>query len=208
MGKVVTLELLRQICPNTKSTVLSRYVEPLNVVGNHFKLFDNPKRMAAFLAQIAHESGGFNFVKENLNYSAQALRRTWPRRFTTLAIAQQYARNPEKIANKVYANRMGNGPESSGDGYKFRGRGLIQLTGKDNYSRFARSIGKTLDETIAYLETAEGAVASAAWYWDVNKLNIYADKDDFVGLTRRINGGTIGLADRQHHYDIALRALR
>lgn len=164
--------------------------------------------MAAFLAQIAHESGGFNFVQEGLNYSAQGLMKTWPRRFPTLASARPYARNPEKIANKVYANRMGNGPESSGDGFKFRGRGLIQLTGRDNYTRFARSIGRTLDQTVAYLETPEGAVASAAWFWDINKLNVYADKDDFVGLTRRINGGTIGLADRKHHYDIALKALR
>lgn len=206
MGKV-TLELLRQICPKTKSTVLARYVDPLNTVGEHFGLFENPKRMAAFLAQVAHESGGFNFVQEGLNYSARALMNTWPKRFPNITIANQYARNPVKIANKVYANRMGNGTEASGDGYKFRGRGLIQLTGKDNYSRFARSIGKTLDEAIAYLETSEGAVASAGWYWDVNKLNIYADKGDFVGLTRRINGGTIGLADRRHHYDIALRAL-
>lgn len=204
----VTIELLRQICPKTRVARLTPYVEPLNIVGQHFGLFQNPKRMAAFLAQIAHESGGFNFVQEGLNYSAQGLMKTWPRRFPTLASARPYARNPEKIANKVYANRMGNGPESSGDGFKFRGRGLIQLTGRDNYTRFARSIGRTLDQTVAYLETPEGAVASAAWFWDINKLNVYADKDDFVGLTRRINGGTIGLADRKHHYDIALKALR
>jgi putative chitinase len=204
----VTIELLRQICPKTRVARLAPYVEPLNIVGQHFGLFQNPKRMAAFLAQIAHESGGFNFVQEGLNYSAQGLMKTWPRRFPTLASARPYARNPEKIANKVYANRMGNGPESSGDGFKFRGRGLIQLTGRDNYTRFARSIGRTLDQTVAYLETPEGAVASAAWFWDINKLNVYADKDDFVGLTRRINGGTIGLADRKHHYDIALKALR
>jgi putative chitinase len=204
----VTIELLRQVCPKTRVATLTPYVEPLNVVGQHFGLFQNPKRMAAFLAQIAHESGGFNFVREGLNYSAQGLMKTWPRRFPTLASAQPYARNAEKIANKVYANRMGNGPESSGDGFKFRGRGLIQLTGRDNYTRFARSIGRTLDQTVAYLETPEGAVASAGWFWDINKLSVYADKDDFVGLTRRINGGTIGLADRQHHYAIALRALR
>ena len=203
----ITLDLLKQICPHTKATVLNRYVEPLNKVGEHFGLFENPKRMAAFLAQVAHESGGFNFVKEGLNYSAASLRKTWPTRFPTLAAAQPYARNSEKIANKVYANRMGNGTEASGDGFKFRGRGLIQLTGKDNYSRFAKSIGMTLNEAVAYLETSEGAVASAAWFWDANKLNVYADKGDFIGLTRRINGGTIGLADRQHHYQIALKAL-
>ena len=204
----VTLELLKELCPKTKATVLSKYVEPLNKVGEHFDLFENPKRMAAFLAQVAHESGAFNFTKEGLSYSAASLMKVWPKRFPTTAIANQYARKPEKIANKVYANRMGNGDEKSGDGYKFCGRGLIQLTGKDNYSRFAKSIGKTLDETVAYLETPEGAVASAAWFWDANKLNIYADKGDFVGLTKRINGGTIGLADRKHHYDIALKALK
>lgn len=203
----VTLELLKELCPKTKATVLAKYVDPLNTVGKYYGLFDNPKRMAAFLAQVAHESGSFNFTKEGLNYSAQALRRTWPKRFPTLAVAQQYARNPEKIANKVYANRMGNGSESSGDGYKFCGRGLIQLTGKTNYTRFADAIGKSLNDTVKYLETPEGAVASAAWYWDTNKLNVYADKGDFVGLTRRINGGTIGINDRLHHYKIALNAL-
>ena len=204
----VTLELLKELCPKTKATVLSKYVEPLNKIGEHFDLFENPKRMAAFLAQVAHESGAFNFTKEGLSYSAQSLMKVWPKRFPTLAVAQQYARKPEKIANKVYANRMGNGTEASGDGYKFCGRGLIQLTGRDNYTRFAKSIGKSLDETVAYLETPEGAVASAAWFWDANKLNVYADKGDFVGLTKRINGGTIGLADRKHHYDIALKALK
>ncbi len=203
----VTIELLKQICPKTKPAVLAKYIEPLNLVGEHYGLFENPKRMAAFLAQIAHESGGFSTTKENLNYSAQGLRKTWPKRFTTIAIANQYARNPEKIANKVYANRMGNGAESSGDGFKYRGRGLIQLTGKDNYRKFAKAINKNMDEIVSYLETPEGAVSSAGWFWDINKLNIYADKNDFVGLTRRINGGTNGLADRKHHYDIALQAL-
>lgn len=203
----VTLSLLKQVCPYTKEAVLAKYVDPLNEIGEHFDLFTNPKRMAAFIAQVSHESGGFNFTKEGLNYSAKALMKTWPRRFPTLDIANQYARNPQKIANKVYANRMGNGPESSGDGYRYRGRGLIQLTGKENYTKFANSIGKSLSETITYMETAEGAVASAAWFWDMNKLNVYADKGDFIGLTRRINGGTIGLADRQKHYQEALKAL-
>ena len=203
----VTLDLLKKICPKTKEAVLQKYVEPLNVVGQHFGLFENPKRMAAFLAQVAHESGGFNFTKEGLAYSAAALNKVFKKYFPTLEAAEPYAKNGQKIANKVYANRMGNGDEASGDGYKFCGRGLIQLTGRQNYTRFAKSINKTLDETIQYLETAEGAVASAVWFWDANKLSIYADKGDFVGLTRRINGGTIGLADRQHHYDIALLLL-
>ena len=203
----VTLNLLKQICPATKSTVLAKYVDPLNTVGEHFGFFENPKRMAAFLAQVAHESGGFNFTKEGLNYSAQALNKTFKKYFPTVASAQPYARQPAKIANRVYAGRMGNGNEASGDGYRFCGRGLIQLTGRTNYTKFAQSINQSLDQTIAYLETPAGAVASAGWFWDANKLNIYADKGDFVGLTRRINGGTIGLADRQHHYQIALTAL-
>jgi putative chitinase len=203
----ITLELLKQICPTTKATVLAKYVEPLNTIGEHFDLFENPKRMAAFLAQISHESGGFNIIKENLNYSALGLTKTFKKYFPTLAIATPYAKNPAKIANKVYANRMMNGPPASGDGYKYCGRGLIQLTGKQNYTKFAKSINKTLAETIAYLETPEGAVASAGWFWNANKLNIYADKEDFTGLTRRINGGTIGLADRKHHYDIAIKVL-
>ncbi len=203
----VTLELLRKIFPKTSAATLARYVTPLNTIGEHIDLFENPKRMAAFLAQVGHESGGLRIIKENLNYSAQGLMKTWPRRFPTLAEARTYARNPEKIANRVYASRMGNGNEASGDGFRFIGRGLIQLTGRDNYTRFAKSVGKSLAETIQYLDTPEGAVASAAWFWDVNKLNIYADKNDFIGLTRRINGGTIGLADRKHHYDLALKEL-
>ena len=203
----VTKELLKQICPQTKDAVLEKYVDPLNKIGEHFGLFENPKRMAAFLAQVAHESGSFNLVKEGLSYSADGLCKTFRKYFPTVESAQTYARKPEKIASKVYANRMGNGDESTGDGYKFCGRGLIQLTGRQNYTKFANSIGKSLEDTVKYLETAEGAVASAAWFWDVNKLNVYADKSDFVGLTRRINGGTIGLADRQHQYEIALHAL-
>jgi len=169
---------------------------------------DNMHRAAAFVAQTAHESGGFNFVKENLNYSAKGLMGTFKKYFPSDDIARQYERKPEKIANRVYANRMGNGPEESGDGYKYCGRGLIQLTGKDNYTRFAADLGISIDETVAYLETPQGAVSSAGWFWDNNNLNSYCDKDDFVTLTKRINGGTIGLEDRQHHYHTALDLLQ
>jgi len=180
----------------------------LNTVAEYYEMFVNPRRVAGFLAQIAHESGGFNFVAENLNYSAKGLMTIFKKYFPTEELANQYARKPEKIANKVYANRMKNGPESSGDGWKFRGRGLIQLTGRDNYTRFAAALDLDIDSTIAYLETPNGAVASAGWFWDNNKLNQFCDKDDFVTLTKRINGGTIGLADRKHHYEIALKALQ
>ena len=203
----VTLELLQRICPKTKRTVLAKYVDALNDVCEYYDMYKNPKRAAAFLAQIAHESGGFNHVVENLNYSARGLMTTFRKYFPDEATARAYERQPERIANRVYANRMKNGPESSGDGWRFRGRGLIQLTGRDNYTRFAEGLGISLDETVAYLETPEGAVSSAGWFWDNNDLNKFCDRDDFVGLTKRINGGTIGLEDRLHHYKIALAAL-
>ena len=205
---MITLELLQAVCPKTKSSILNGYVEPLNTVAEYYEMLENKKRIAAFIAQLAHESGGFNFTSENLNYSADGLRRVFPRYFPTDELAKQYARKPEKIANRVYANRMKNGDEASGDGYKFRGRGLIQLTGRDNYTRFAAALDMTLDETISYLETPNGAVVSAGWFWDNNKLNAYCDRDDFIGLTKRINGGTIGLEDRLHHYKLALLKLQ
>lgn len=205
---MITLELLQALCPKTKKTVLEGYVEPLNTVAEYYEMFENPRRVAGFLAQIAHESGGFNFVKENLNYSADGLRKIFSKYFPNDDIAKQYARQPEKIANRVYANRMSNGPEESGDGYRFCGRGLIQLTGRANYTKFAEDLGMSIEDTIAYLETPNGAVASAGWFWDNNKLNQYCDSNDFITLTKRINGGTIGLADRQHHFEIAMKYLQ
>jgi putative chitinase len=170
-------------------------------------MYDNPRRVAGFLSQVAHESGGFTAVKENLNYSAKGLMGTFKKYFPTEDIAKQYERKPEMIANKVYANRMNNGPEESGDGYRFCGRGLIQLTGRANYTKFANDLGMSIEDTVAYLETPNGAVASAGWFWDNNNLNQYCDRDDFVTLTKRINGGIIGLEDRKHHYHIALQFL-
>jgi putative chitinase len=164
-------------------------------------------RAAGFLAQCGHESAGFTVLKENLNYSAEGLNKTFKKYFPTLADATPYARNPEKIANKVYANRMGNGPESSGDGYKFRGRGAIQLTGHDNYTKFAESIGIDVDSAVADLETLDGAIESACWFWKTNGLNAICDKDDIVLMTKRINGGTIGLEDRKKHYEHAKHVL-
>jgi putative chitinase len=204
----VTLELLQKICPKTKASVLEQYVQPLHDVAEYYDMYDNPHRIAGFLAQIAHESGGFNFVKENLNYGAKGLMTTFKKYFPTEELAKQYERQPEKIANRVYANRMANGPEESGDGYRFCGRGLIQLTGRANYTKFAEDLGITIEETVAYLETPAGAVSSAGWFWDNNNLNQYCDKDDFVTLTKRINGGTIGLEDRKHHYHLALDLLQ
>jgi putative chitinase len=205
---MITLELLQKLCPKTKPAVLKKYAESLHETAQYYDMYVNPKRAAAFVAQVAHESGGFNFVKENLNYSAKGLRTTFKKYFADDATAQKYERKPEMIANRVYANRMGNGNEASGDGYKYCGRGLIQLTGKQNYTKFAADLGISVDETVAYLETPEGAVSSAGWFWDNNNLNSYCDKDDFVGLTKRINGGTIGLEDRKHHYELALTLIK
>jgi putative chitinase len=204
---MVTLDLLTHMCPHTKSSILEGYIEPLNTVAEYYEMNVNPARLAGFLAQTAHESGGYNFIKENLNYSSNGLRGTFGKYFPNDDIANQYAKKPEKIANRVYANRMKNGDESSGDGYKFRGRGLIQLTGRDNYTKFANDLGMSLEDTVAYLETPNGAVASAGWFWENNKLNQYCDSGDFVTLTKRINGGTIGLADRKHHFELAMHYL-
>ena len=164
------------------------------------------ERVAAFLAQTAHESGGYRAIKENLNYKAESLCRVWPKYFNT-GNAAQYAHNQQAIANRAYANRMGNGPEESGDGWKFCGRGLIQLTGKDNYSRYAQSLEISLDEASEHLTTFEGCVQSACWFWEANNLNQYADNGDMLTMTKRINGGTLGLEDRIKHYKQALSVL-
>ena len=163
----------------------------------------SPQRVAAFLAQCAHESGGFRAIKENLNYRAETLRKVFPKYFTTDALAQQYAHKQEAIANKVYANRMGNGSEESGDGFRYCGRGLIQLTGKQNYQNFADSIETPVEDVPAFLATFEGSVQSACWYFETNNLNRFSDAGDIRGLTKAINGGIIGLADRIKHYEHA-----
>ena len=166
-----------------------------------------PARVAAFIAQCAHESGNFVFIKENLNYKAASLRKIFGKYFPDDATAAAYANRPEKIANRVYANRMGNGDEASGDGYRFCGRGLIQLTGRDNYTFFAGSLGIPVEEASEYLATFEGAAQSACWFWETNNLNRFADSGDIKGLTRAINGGYIGLEDRISHYEHALHVM-
>ena len=165
---------------------------------------NTPQRVAAFIAQCAHESGGFKFLKENLNYKAESLCKTFPKYFPDLATAKSYEKQPEKIANRVYSNRMGNGDEASGDGFRYLGRGLIQLTGKNNYTIFAASIDTPLEQIPEYLQTFEGAVQSACWFWEQNNLNKEADAGDIKTMTRKINGGFIGLEDRIKHYTHAL----
>ncbi len=195
------LEQLQQIIP--KNPYVSYWHSALQQLLPEYQI-DTPQRMAAFLAQCAHESGNFVFIKENLNYRWQSLRKIFPKYFPTDQLAQQYEKQPERIANRVYANRMGNGPEESGDGWQFCGRGLIQLTGRDNYNWFAASLGITPEEASEYMETFEGAAQSACWFWENNNLNAWADKGDILMLTKRINGGTIGLEDRKKHYEHAL----
>ena len=153
------------------------------------------ERIACFCAQVAHESGGLKALQENLSYSEQGLIKTWPNRFDSIN-ARLYAKNQQKIANKVYANRMGNGDESSGDGWKYRGRGCIQITGKDNYRMLSNDLGVDFIAEPDLLLLPVNAMLSAGWFWDKNKLNTIADKLDHVLLTKKINGGTNGLEDR------------
>lgn len=158
-----------------------------------------PRRRAAFLSQCHHESQGFTRIEENLNYGTQALIRCWPGDFD-VKNAGCYAHQPAKIANRAYADRMGNGSEKSGDGWLFRGRGLIQITGRANYSAFSSFKEMGLGEAIAYLGTADGALESACWYWKTHGLNVYADQENIKGITRIINGGLNGLDDRMALY--------
>jgi len=164
-------------------------------------------RVAAFLAQTAHESGGYRALTENLNYRAETLSKVWPSKFPP-DVAQQYAHNPEAIANRAYASRMGNGDEASGDGFRYCGRGLIQLTGKANYTAFAQSIDTPVEEIPEFLGTFEGAIQSACWFWENNNLNAVADAGDLVHMTKIINGGTLGLDDRTARFQHACQVLQ
>jgi putative chitinase len=196
-----TQDKLAQIIPNAAYGVDVWYNE-LNEMLPVFEI-STVGRVAAFIAQTAHESGGYRALTENLNYAGERLAAIWPKHFSDVDVSQ-YHRNPEAIANRAYRNRMGNGDETSGDGWRYRGRGLIQLTGKDNYTRFAQYAEISPEEAAEYLETPRGAVHSACWFWYANDLNTYADAGDFVGMTKRINGGTIGLDDRVKHYNEAV----
>ena len=162
-------------------------------------------RVAGFIAQCGHESRNFTVLTENLNYSAAALNKIFPKYFKRAGRdAQEYHRQPEKIANVIYANRMDNGDTESGDGWRFRGGGLIQLTGRYNYTEFAEDVDMTVEEAVDYVRTKKGALDSACWFWDENNLNKLCDSMDIVRMTKRINGGTIGLEDRKKHWEHAL----
>lgn len=180
---------------------IDEYVASFNMWAVYFGI-DTPLRIAAYLAQTLHESGLCSRTEENLNYSADGLMRTFPKYFKTKEIANAYARNPQKIANRVYANRMGNGNEASGDGWKYRGRGFIQITGKSNYLLFSKGDWCTHDvmsDPDAVSKFYLNQLASM-WFWDSRKLNALADRGDIQGITKKINGGYNGLADRQFIY--------
>jgi putative chitinase len=171
-----------------------KWLEPLLETFEKYDI-STSKRQACFIGQAMHESGGFKHMVENLNYSAQGLMRTWPSRFPDMDIAERYANNPEKIANKVYSGRMGN--TEDGDGFAYRGRGIFQLTGKENYKNCSDGIGVDLIANPELLQEPKCASLSAGWYWNKRNLNQYADTMDIETITKKINGGTIGLDDRK-----------
>jgi putative chitinase len=203
---MVTLEQMTEIFPHAKHDNLAKYHDALVAAMAEFEI-DSPKRVAMFLAQCGHESGSFSAVNENLNYKAESLCKVFHKYFPDMDTANDYAKQPEKIANRVYGNRMGNGDEESGDGWRYHGRGLIQLTGRNNYDACGEALDVDLDEDADYLATPEGAARSAAWFWHKNGLNKFADADDIVGCTKRVNGGTIGLEDRTEHWKKALEVM-
>jgi len=199
----ITQQQLAQILPG--NPYIEHWCEALNKILPDYDI-TTPQRTAAFLAQCAHESGGFTALHENLNYRPETLCKVWPHYFNE-SNANDYAHQPEKIANRAYAGRMGNGDEASGDGWNYCGRGLIQLTGKNNYQAFADSIQTDISQIPAYLQTFEGAIQSACWFWENNNLNACADAGDIVKMTKIINGGTLGLDDRTARYNHALQIL-
>lgn len=184
----------------------AKWLKPLE---DTFAKYDinTPKRQAAFIGQCAHESNNFKTLEENLNYSAGALMRTWPSRFPDANTAEKYAFHPQAIANKVYGGRMGNGVEETDDGWKYHGRGLIQLTGKENYGNCGSGIGVDLLGNPGLLSTPEYAALSAGWFWNKKGLNSLADAQDYDTMTKRINGGTLGLDDRKAKIAKALSVL-
>lgn len=203
----LTLEQLKKLL--SSNPYVAHWYDALSQLLPDYEI-NTSERIAAFIAQCSHESNGFTALKENLNYKPASLRKIFAKYFPSDELANAYCSMPNKqeaIANRVYANRMGNGDESSGDGYRYCGRGLIQLTGKDNYTWFAASLNISADEASEYLATFEGAAQSACWFWENNNLNQWADAGDIVKMTKIINGGTIGLEDRIKHYEHALHVL-
>jgi putative chitinase len=189
---------------------LPAYVDALVSTGNYlllgFGISANPKRLSNFLAQIAHETSGFALVVEDANYSKARLLQVWPRFFNEQN-ADSYANNPEKVLNLVYANRLGNGPESSGDGWKYRGRGFLQFTGRDEYERFSKETGIDLINNPDSMGDSHVSLLIAASYWYNSGLNALADQDDLTAISRKITGGSFGLADRKNFAELARKLL-
>ena len=183
-----------------------KWLEPLKDAFDKYDI-STPLRQAAFIGQCQHESSNFNTLEENLHYKSESLMKVWPSRFTNDLIAGAYANNPEKIANKVYAGRMGNGDEESGDGWKYHGRGLIQLTGKDNYGNCGSSLNLDLLGNPDLLLEPKYATLSAGYFWNKKGLNALADSKDYDTMTKRINGGLIGLDDRKVKISKAISVL-
>jgi len=195
---MITAEQLEEL------KIEAEWLDPINETLQRYEI-NTPARISGFIGQCQHESGNFKVLEENLNYSAEALCRVWPSRFPTLEAAQPFHRNPEKIANKVYGGRMGN--TEDGDGWLYHGRGLIQLTGKDNYTLCGDALKIDLIHSPDLLLAPRYAALSAGWYWNRRGLNRDADAKDYTGMTKKINGGTIGLNDRVAHINSALQIL-
>lgn len=203
---IVDFDRLSAACPSVSQDNLNLFFEPLNYVFIEADITTG-MRQACFLAHTQHESGYFRFMKENLNYSAQRLLQVFPYYFKDWGTAQAYAGNPEKIASRVYGSRLGNGPEATKEGWIYRGRGLIQVTGKANYQDCGQFLNIDLINDPTYLETPEGAVRSAGWYWSYRNINQAADAGDMHLSTKLINGGYNGLEDRINLYNQALSVL-
>ena len=203
---MLTADQFGELFPRCKDP--EGWVDAMNEVFPEYEI-NTPKRIAAFIAQCGHESGGWRTFSENLNYSAKALDAVFGKYFVRAGRdAEEYARQPEKIANVVYANRMDNGDTDSGDGWRYRGRGPIQLTGKANYTAFSEDMDvDAVDDPDQVSDDKKIALMSAIWFWNKNGLNRYADSSDIKTMTKRINGGYIGLEDRIHHWKVALAAM-
>lgn len=202
---LIDVSVLKAAAPDRTDALLAPWVDPIKVACVKFEI-DRVRRIAAFIGNIAVESGFVPGREENLNYSAGRMSQVWPGRFSdghggANMRARELDHNPEAFANVVYANRMGNGPPESGDGWRFRGIGPMQLTGRDNHQRFAKAMGMTLDQAEAYIRTLDGGVMSAAWFWEANDINRLADTPGVADETRKINGGHTGLADRKSRFD-------
>jgi putative chitinase len=205
---MITAEQFKHLFPRAQDH--QGWADAMNNVFPTYNI-NTPARVAAFLAQCGHESGGWTVFEENLYYSAQGLTKIFPKYFPTIESAAVFAKKPEMIANKIYANRMGNGAPESGDGYRFRGRGPIQLTGRSNYTAFAKEMFEdwqnVVDNPDWVTADRDFALMSAIWFWNKNGLNKEADAGDIKTMTRKINGGYIGLEDRIKHYNEAIHLL-